>query len=62
MNDKQDSGGRESPDPADPPPALLVQRGRAAATATVTGGAYDLCLTNGCFIILSEARVYCSLF
>lgn len=61
MNDKQDSGGREAPDAADPP-ALPVQRGRAAATATVTGGASDLCLTNGCFIIPSEASVYCSLF
>lgn len=43
-------------------PALPVQRRHAAVTATVTGGASDLCLTNGCFIIPSEARVYCSLF
>lgn len=41
---------------------LLVSRRDAAVTATVAGGASDLCLTNGCFIIPSEPCVYCSLF
>lgn len=62
MNDKQDSADREDPDPTDPPWPPPSDVATAAVTTTVTGGAADLCLTNGCFIILSEAPVYCSLF
>lgn len=55
MADKQDSSDREDPmssvSPSDPlwPPALCHD---ATVTATVTGGACDLCLTNGSFIIV----------